>query len=86
MPPKIHNIFLVNAEVSVTKFAYGVCLGSFAKQNFREIFQNSARRGVASGSNTEYNLDMDSGIEFSQSAFKHGVTEENIRYAFAPYR
>jgi hypothetical protein len=26
---------------------------------------------------------MDSGIEFSQSAFKHGVTEEDIRYAFA---
>jgi hypothetical protein len=26
---------------------------------------------------------MDSGIEFSQSAFKHGITEENIRYAFA---
>jgi hypothetical protein len=26
---------------------------------------------------------MDAGIEFSQSAFKHGITEENIRYAFA---
>jgi uncharacterized DUF497 family protein len=28
---------------------------------------------------------MDTGIEFSQSAFKHGITEENIRYAFAHY-
>jgi hypothetical protein len=26
---------------------------------------------------------MDAGIEFNQSAFKHGITEENIRYAFA---
>jgi hypothetical protein len=26
---------------------------------------------------------MDAGIEFNQSAFKHGVTKENIRYAFA---
>jgi hypothetical protein len=24
---------------------------------------------------------MDEGIEFNQSAFKHGITEENIRYA-----
>jgi hypothetical protein len=30
-------------------------------------------------------MDMDAGIEFSQSAFKHGITEENIRYAFAHY-
>jgi len=26
---------------------------------------------------------MDAGIEFNESAFKHGVTEEDIRYAFA---
>jgi hypothetical protein len=26
---------------------------------------------------------MDAGIEFSQSAFKHGITEKSIRYAFA---
>ncbi|MDR1248344.1 MAG: hypothetical protein LBK63_03480 [Treponema sp.] len=26
---------------------------------------------------------MDTGIEFSQSAFKHGITKESIRYAFA---
>jgi len=26
---------------------------------------------------------MDTGIEFSQSAFKHGITEKDIRYAFA---
>ena len=25
---------------------------------------------------------MDTGIEFNQSAFKHGVTETDIRYAF----
>jgi len=25
---------------------------------------------------------MDMGIEFNESAFKHGVTEEDIRYAF----
>ncbi|GHU36860.1 hypothetical protein FACS1894172_20030 [Spirochaetia bacterium] len=26
---------------------------------------------------------LDTGIEFNQSAFKHGISEENIRYAFA---
>jgi hypothetical protein len=26
---------------------------------------------------------MDTGIEFNQTAFKHGVTEVNIRYAFS---
>ena len=26
---------------------------------------------------------MDEGIAFNQSAFKHGVTEKDIRYAFA---
>jgi hypothetical protein len=26
---------------------------------------------------------MDASIEFNQSAFEHGITEENIRYAFA---
>jgi hypothetical protein len=25
---------------------------------------------------------MDAGIEFNQAAFKHGVTEADIRYAF----
>jgi len=26
---------------------------------------------------------MDAGIEFNESAFRHGVTKEDIRYAFA---
>jgi hypothetical protein len=26
---------------------------------------------------------MEEGIEFNRSAFKHGITEANIRYAFA---
>jgi hypothetical protein len=28
-------------------------------------------------------MPMDAGIEFNQAAFKHGVTEADIRYAFA---
>ena len=31
----------------------------------------------------QYSKSVDAGIEFNESAFKHGVTEEDIRYAFA---
>ena len=30
-----------------------------------------------------YNENMDAGIEFNDAAFKHGVSETDIRYAFA---
>jgi len=31
----------------------------------------------------QYSKNVDGCIEFNKSAFKHGITEEDIRYAFA---